>query len=87
MSKKIKVIFEGGNATDGVHSCDYMLCNCYDRDGEPVRLYAEYLQPEDLAFGDLDGFDKEAYPLLKRKILEQAEENNVDPDTLAFQVF
>ena len=59
MSKKIKVIFEGGNATDGVHSCDYMLCNCYDRDGEPVRLYAEYLQPEDLAFGDLDGFDKE----------------------------
>ncbi len=78
------VIFEGGQARDGISGCNYMLANCKDADGDNVELYAEYLAPAGLREDEVDAFDRESYPVLKEEILQQAKENGIDTNSLLF---
>jgi hypothetical protein len=55
---------------------DYMLAIAPDRSGDPIELYAE---------ADTDPENEIAtYDDLKIGILQEADENNVDPETLMF---
>lgn len=85
--KKYAVWFFGGEMRDGEHSGNYMIAEAKDPDGDPVELYAEYPAPEmepDSVQGDLDRFDEESYPVLKREIIRRAASAGISADELDF---
>lgn len=85
--KKIKVEFAGGETRMGNDGCNYMLA-VTEIDDEEIELYAEVTASEfncnnEEEF-DLNAFDDFSYPILKEKILEQAEENGIKASQLEF---
>lgn len=84
--KKIKVEFAGGEARMGNDECNYMLAVA-EIDDEEIELYAEVTASEfecDEEEFDLIAFNDFSYPILKEKILEQAEENGIMAEQLEF---
>lgn len=85
--KKYTVQFLGGEMRDGEHSGNYMIVQVKDLDGDAIELYAEYPAPElgsDSVQDDLDSFDEQSYPVLKREIIRQAAAVGVSADELNF---
>ena len=87
--KKYAVQFLGGEMRDGEHSGNYMIAHVKDPDwgDDVIELYAEYSAPEmnpDSVQGDLDSFDEQSYPVLKREIIRQAAAVGVSADELNF---
>lgn len=71
------VEYESGESTTSPgEPCDYMQCDAVNSAGETVTLYAE-LPP-------VEGDETGTYDALKHEILEQAENMDVDPETLRF---
>ena len=87
-TEKIKIDFAGGECRlNPSKGCDYMLGYAEDPDGETIELYAEYEAPDDLTDDEVDDFDHEAYPELKKEIIEQAAENGIPAEALDFFTF
>lgn len=90
MAKKYVVEFSGGQASDGVSGCNYMLTMIEDQDGNMVRLYAEQLVPDDWDDADdvpqeeINEFDETSHEALKEEILQQAEEYGLTEDNFEF---
>lgn len=94
--KKFEVEFCGGearNVFDPVNELgvNYMLVNALDSDEEEVELYAE-VPVVGSPFESVENFDPEefsyyAYPILKAEIIEQANENDVNPDLIDFTFY
>lgn len=97
---RFTVTYLAGMGRDTPKAVDYMIVWCLTRDGEAVELYDEFildgaedeqgrpLYVEDEC-GNLDWnpeFESETYSygILKTAILKQAEEYDVDPETLKF---
>lgn len=82
---RIKVDFQGGESRNGNGACNYMIAEI-ESDGAVVELYAEVEVTSDFydenGEFDQDGFDDYSYDILKASIIEQAEENNIDVDSL-----
>lgn len=77
----INIIFEGGQAMDGIHGCVYMLGRYVDDDGDEQELYAEVLAPDTEEECDDDDF---GYDELKAEIIKQAKEIGISEDRLIF---
>lgn len=76
----INIIFEGGQAMDGIHGCVYMLGRYVDDDGDEQELYAEVLAPDTEEECDDDfGYDE-----LKAEIIKQAKEAGISEERLIF---
>ncbi|MFA6664202.1 MAG: hypothetical protein WCS21_07800 [Lachnospiraceae bacterium] len=74
---KTAVEYKSGESTAHPgEPCDYMRCETVNRTGDGVILYAE-LPP-------IAGDETGTYDALKREILEWAEVEDVDPETLRF---
>lgn len=90
--EKFMIEWEGAVAKDNVHGCNWMGGHAESRDGEDVELEAEYLAPdswigktpEEIDQKEADRWDDESYEWLKKEIIRQAEENNVDVSRLQF---
>ena len=89
---KIKIKFEGGEASDGIHGCNYMLGRYKDADGFEQKLYAEVRTPDDwdgidqdnIPQVDLERFGNESYQRLKKEIIRQANAAGINDDRLVF---
>ena len=92
---------EARNVFDPVNELgiDYMLVNAENSDGENVELYAECpvvgspFEDELANLGEndpsdiIEKFSQYAYPILKAEIIEQANENDVNPDLIDFTFY
>ena len=73
--KKYKVTYQGGEGRYTTAAVDWMMVTI-ETDDEPIELYAE----RDMVEGD----EIATYDELKADILQQAEENGIDKDSLVF---
>lgn len=89
---KIEIKFEGGEASDGIRGCNYMLGRYKDADGYEQKLYAEVRTPDDwdgidpdnIPQEEVDKFDDESYQCLKDEIISQAKAAGISEDRLLF---
>ena len=84
MKKYIVGYYNGESRQQPGKGCDYMICAARDEDGEPVELYAEMLEPDGLAVGDMAAWDYAIFNDLKADIIRQAKDCGIAAEQLAF---
>lgn len=85
MLKKYRVEFSGGESRQQPEKgCDYMICAAWDKDGDPVELYAEIVSPEGLTIEDADAWSDSVYDDLKAEIIRQAKDYGITAEQLEF---